>query len=504
MKTNRLKHLKVYGIGILAALVYLVTAINSTGYHHPDEHFQIIEFAGLKAGWNTGSNLTWEYDSQIRPALQPVLALSCFRILDLLSIHSPYAKMLFLRLLTAILALIAISWFVRSFWHTVKPAYQTAFLCLSLFLWFLPAVNVRFSSETWSGLFFLIALAWIHRGNNISLYTSLGIGFLLGVGFELRFQLALCIAGLLLWLLFIGKWELRRILCLIAGCCGAVIFATLIDCWFYGEFVCAPYNYFRSNIVDGVASFFGTSPWYYYLMRVMESATSLFGLAIWLSVIALLLFAPRNILLWCLIPFLAVHFFIPHKELRFLFPVINLVPLLLVWFFQLLMDRLNYQILKKAVLYPVIGVMFFVNMVGLTMLMFKPAGNGSVEIAEYIQRNYGNHSVTVYSYKGYSPYSVGSAKGLTSRFYLNDQIHFQDFIETKTGNWQKRPQKIRDCDLIVIPANDNFGRFLAESWGFEKKKRSIPAWIGMINRFYRVYNDGVTLELYEKKKKARL
>jgi hypothetical protein len=36
---------------------YLLTAFHSNGYHHPDEHFQLIEFAGLKGGWNTGDNL---------------------------------------------------------------------------------------------------------------------------------------------------------------------------------------------------------------------------------------------------------------------------------------------------------------------------------------------------------------------------------------------------------------------------------------------------------------
>lgn len=374
---------------------------------------------------------------------------------------------------------------------------------MSLFLWFLPAVNVRFSSETWSGLCLLFALAWIYRGSTSNPYACLGIGFLLGIGFEFRFQLALCIAGLLMWLICIGKWKMGRILNVIAGCCGAVLFATLLDSWFYGEFVCAPYNYFLSNIVDGVASFYGTSPWYYYLTKVMVSATSLFGLAIWLSIIILLWNDPRNILLWCLIPFLIVHFLIPHKELRFLFPVINLVPLLLIHLYQSLTVKLNYPIFKKTLLYPVIGAMLFVNLIGLIMLMFKPAGNGNVKMAEYIQNNYTEHSVTVYAHIWNSPYSIGTAKGLTARFYLNSKIHFLDLSETQTGNWQRYSQNIQDRDLIVIPANDNFGRFLAENWGFEKKKRSIPAWIGTINRFYRVYNDGVTLELYEKKDKGK-
>jgi phosphatidylinositol glycan class B len=47
----------------IIVLVYVITAIFSNGYHHPDEHYQIVEFTGLKAGWNTGWNLTWESET---------------------------------------------------------------------------------------------------------------------------------------------------------------------------------------------------------------------------------------------------------------------------------------------------------------------------------------------------------------------------------------------------------------------------------------------------------
>jgi phosphatidylinositol glycan class B len=67
--------IKKYAGLLLIGAIYLLTAIHSNGFHHPDEHYQIVELAGLKGGWNTGANLTWEYDAQIRPALQPMIAL---------------------------------------------------------------------------------------------------------------------------------------------------------------------------------------------------------------------------------------------------------------------------------------------------------------------------------------------------------------------------------------------------------------------------------------------
>lgn len=495
----KIKLSKAHWINLFALLIYLATALNSSGYYHPDEHFQIIEFAGLKAGWNSSVDLTWEYDAQIRPALQPVIALLCINLLDSLDIYSPFLKEMTLRLLTAILALLVINCFVRSFQHTIKPTYHTTFLYLSFFLWFLPAINVRFSSETWAGLCLVLALAWIYKNNEVKNRIScLGIGFLLGLSFEFRFQLGLCIIGLFFWLKLVGLWKNWQLYYLLAGCCLPVLAGALLDSWFYGGFVCTPYNYFVSNILNGVASAFGVSPWYFYLDRVMQSATSLFGLAIWLSLFALLVYEPRHILLWCLIPFLAVHFLIPHKELRFLFPVINFLPFLLIRLFQLVMDKVNLSFLKKAVIYPIAGVMFFVNLIGLVMMICKPASNGCVEMAAYIQNKTEKHPATLYICTWNNPYSIGTAKGLTARFYLNKQIELKDFVETETENWQKQPKAVKDRALIVLPKSYRLGCFLVEGWGFKEERQSIPHWIRIVNRFYRVYDESTTLVLYTK------
>ena len=68
-----------------------------------------------------------------------------------------------------------------------------------------------------------------------------------------------------------------------------------------------------------------------------------------------------------------------------------------------------------------------INIGGL-FITFKPARNGSVNLAYYIHKNYSkNKPIEVYStYVG--PYSVGSSKGLIAKFYTNNEIdlHFID------------------------------------------------------------------------------
>lgn len=493
-----MKRLNKYCLLLLVLSVYLITAYNSTGYYHPDEHFQIIEFAGLKSGWNTGNDLAWEYDARIRPALQPMIASVCFYFLDGVGINSPFDKALFLRLLTAILTLWGIYYFARNMQHEVNPSYRKLFWGLSFFLWFLPAVNVRFSSETWAGLCLILTIALICKQGTRSLRSCVGIGALMGLSFEFRYQMAFCMVGLFLWLILIGKWKVKQLAYLVLGGVSVVIGGIALDSWFYGSPVIAFYNYFESNILHDVASNFGTSPWYYYLTQVTESATTLLGLAIWISLFVFLLYFRCHILLWCLIPFLIIHFVVPHKELRFLFPVINLTPFLLVMGFQLLMESTTRPFIRKALIYPVFCVTVLINLLGLIIMMNKPAGSGNIEIAAYIDRKYGQKNVTLYAHAGNTPYCIGPFKGLTARFYLNNKVEIKDFAKTESRNWYRQPAMVSNNDLIVLPVNDAFACNIVKRWQFKEETRSIPAWISFMNRFYNIYDDRRTLVLYAK------
>jgi len=76
---------------IFAFIVYGITAYQSSGYYHADEHYQIIEFAGSKLGTHTSDELAWEYKAAIRPALQPTICYLVFSILHFFHIDDPYS-----------------------------------------------------------------------------------------------------------------------------------------------------------------------------------------------------------------------------------------------------------------------------------------------------------------------------------------------------------------------------------------------------------------------------
>lgn len=468
--------------------VYILATIFSDGYHHPDEHFQIIEFAGLKAGWNDSSYLTWEYDYQIRPSLQPYLALVVMKFCSLLGTHNPFFIASVLRVLTAALAIYSIFLFMRSFMDSIDKKNKIAFLFISFCLWFLPIINIRFSSETWAGLCLLISIALIEykEKNTLSYFI---IGITLGLSFEFRFQMALCFVGLFPWLFIIKKVRFKNICIILAGFCAVILLCTFLDYMYYGSFVIAPYNYFKVNLIDKVANSYGVSPWYYYITEVLNRPSIAIGLAILSSFVFLLIFKPKSIVLWCIIPYLLVHFLIAHKETRFLFPLANFVPLILIQGYQLIFYKPQtraFSVLRITL----VGILFLSNLAGL-LFIFKPAGYGQVNLATYIYKTYyRGQRIDLYT-TGYGPISFGTVKGGTSRFYMS--TYFNHYIIE--GNFHPY---ISQNMIIAIPMYDIERRRQLENAGYVLKKRSIPEFIQRLNGIFKLYDEGYTLLLFVK------
>ncbi len=69
--------------------MYSLIPLFNLGYYHADEHFQIIEFSGLKLGFNEKHHLTWEFHNQIRSSIQPFISYVIISICNLFNILSP-------------------------------------------------------------------------------------------------------------------------------------------------------------------------------------------------------------------------------------------------------------------------------------------------------------------------------------------------------------------------------------------------------------------------------
>jgi len=478
-----------------ACLVYMLTAFFSSGYYHADEQYQIIEFAGYMLGTHQPHELAWEFEERIRPSLQPLMAAGILGSLPALGIHDAYTQAFVLRLLTALFALFTVHRFVRATLHLVRRRNRSLYAGLSFLLWFLPALYVRFSSETWSGLSFLLALALLlSPGKQRNFF---GIGVLLGLSFLFRFQSAFMSAGLLLWMLFIQRTAWQDLLRTLCGGLVILLAGLLSDCLFYGSFTCTSWNYFHANIIKDVASGYGVSPWYYYLESILHYPTYFFGICILLAFITLIARDPRNVLLWVMLPFIVLHSVIPHKEERFLFPLAGMVPLLLVLAWQQWeVIRLPAALQKGQRMTGIVifSIFFIVNVTGLAAMMLKPAGLGRTKVSAYIQRHYPQQHIHLVYCRWSNPNKPWS---LEAKFYHNPKLTTTEIITlAELDTLRLKPAPVQ---LVVARREDiayNNGAAALQRNGYTKKMQSVPGWIVCLNSRLKLLDNNQVLELY--------
>ena len=478
----------------IVALIFFITAFNSHGFYHADEHYQIIEFAGLKLGTNSTTELAWEYESQIRPALQPTVCFGILKALNFIKITDPYTQAFLLRMLTAILALIVIGYFVKQSKDQFEnEKTKKAYFLLSFLLWFIPLISVRFSSETWSGLLFLLSLG-IFLNSEKSLKKPLLIGVVLGFSFLFRFQTVFLIFGFILWLLIIKK-QFRFILKVGIGFLTVLLIGFLIDSWFYNKWVFTPWNYFYVNIIEGAASGFGVSPWYYYLEKLITFPTYFIGIPMAIAFITHIIKSPKNIFLWCIIPFFIIHSIIPHKEERFLFPIVFLFPIILITAYQILLNSINSKIIANVFKYVLVVLFVAVNSFGLIAMSIKSAGIGRMEITKYIHDKYRGKHINLIFCPYANPYNPWQS--LPVKFYLEKnmtEVMINNLCELNDSLYKANAENLlvikrvdlenTECKAVV--AHNNFVLI----------KQSLPKWEERINQYYKGFENSEIIMLY--------
>ncbi len=333
-----------------AIVIFAVTAWFSEGFIHPDEHFQILEFANYKLGRTPSADLQWEFPAELRPGLQPMLGFGFIRAAEAVGLASPFMQVFVIRLITGFLSLAVFLAWSRALRRLPESRQAGERLpWLVAFLWFVPFLSVRFSSENLAALTFWAGLLLIIRGlfgidvtRGRAALLSLAGGSLLGLSFYFRFQMGFALVGAAAWIGWQlatrrqGRVPVRNLFLVLVGAAAAAALGTLADYWLYGELVFTPYRYLDTNLLHGKAAEFGASPWWWYFQRIGLREGPPIGLLL-LGLAAVGLWSHRrHVMAWVFIPFVCGHLLIAHKELRFLFPM--LLPFLVLALFGF--DRL--------------------------------------------------------------------------------------------------------------------------------------------------------------------
>ena len=203
--------------------------------------------------------------------------------------------------------------------------------------------------------------------------TFLISGILFGLSFSIRPQAALMIAGLIAWMILIHRERVKNIFVLVGGAISSIAAGIITDRWFYGEWTLTALNYFEVNILHGKANAFSTEPWYTYIVGSTLNTLPPFSVVFVLAPLILLFFAPRNVLVWVLLPFVLVHTLIGHKELRFLFPIVGLLPIIIIQAIALVRAKWVPDLLSWRTVRLSVALFWVANSTLVAVVMFKPA-----------------------------------------------------------------------------------------------------------------------------------
>lgn len=305
----------VLGAGFALRVAF---ARNDDGLYWPDEIFQSLEPAHrLAFGYGL---VAWEFIDGARSWLMPGLFAGLLKLCAAAGLTSPrsYLHVIELGLCATGTATAYGSYRLT---RALNGSYPAALFATALFsfgaleLYFAP----RALSETLSALPLTFGFAWSLPEHTSARRRWAGTA-LLGLATWLRLQNGVFCAVLL------ATWAARRdrkaflegtlVFCLCALAMGA------LDRWTWGAWFHSAQVYLRFNLIEGRASDWGTSPGVYYLHRLVTSmpteAPLLLGLPWLASRRAPPLFAAAVL-------GLALHSAVPHKELRFIFPLLPLL-----------------------------------------------------------------------------------------------------------------------------------------------------------------------------------
>ena len=470
---------------ILIFLAYVLNILYSFGYHQTDEHFQILEFANYKLGKTNPSDLAWEFNAKIRPGLQPWITYIVTSLFDSLGVENRFHVVTFLRLFSALFAFIVFIKIFILFYHRIKsrikdPNLKKYLLYLCFSFWFLPYCYVRFSSENWSSICFWSGFYLLIKYPKKILYLSLS-GIFLALSFQFRYQMGLCITGLIFWIWVIrNQYKINKEI--LIPCVFMVFFiffiTYFIDYWLYGERVLPFINYFNINILQDKASEFGKSPFFIYLTEGAEAFILPFGIIIIFILLLFFFLEKKHPITWVLIPFILVHLVISHKELRFMFPIVSIIPIMLFISIIKLKEKFsvrfkNFIQSKKVQIWAKVYLVF--NIILLLQRAVLPVESRLV-IAEYANRKLKNKFNQV-NFISYSPQNIFSHINLKRKFYKPQNM--SETIMGKYGDPENKNYiktylnelKSKNINTFFINFNhhklygDNFIITLINSWG---------------------------------------
>ncbi len=453
---------------VLAVVARIYTACATLNILHPDEHFQTLEPALHVATQNLAEPLgwlSWEWNVMLRSWLIPWLYSLPIRAVNTFSPGDGLLAILWCRSLTAILSSVML-W---QLWRWSRKLGFSAFAQWTLlFFTGLSPIWVQIAPATLSDIWAMDAI-WIFMPMTHTLWEKnrrFVAATLLFLPLLFRIQtLAFSIsAAAVLFVMANSRDEAKaRLRSLIGGLSIALTIQGVIDWVSWGSFLKSTIVNFQKNFLENVASFYGVDPWWHYLANF----GAWYGWELIAALIAAALFcAParaRNALppmvmaagagSFCLA---LAHFFIPHKEARFIYPALPGL-----WFAALMLLRPQLDILADK-LRETLGAQTFLW--GLTLFCGVSVTLGASHYDNYPQSNMSTLPIAIQQDGGFKKSSERCLL-LVGQYWI--WTH-GELLQWSRLTYKEIPiEKVTDSDIlacpftIVLPQNEDKLKALA-------------------------------------------
>jgi phosphatidylinositol glycan class B len=378
---NRINSLSLKNLILISLGIHIWAAFFSSGFQHFDEHFQILEFVNLKWGGIEPEKLAWEFREKIRPWFQPWLYYVISVPFKAIGIETPFFYVFLFRLITGLFGWFACIKFLKviKIWFKENESLIKWSFFLLNFLWYIPFIHVRTSSESLAiSLFMLGTTSFLLSKKPSSLFLA---GIFWGLAYHARFQMALPVAFVWFHGCFFDR-NIKKLSLSAAGVIVAILLGTVIDYWGYGEWSFSLWHYYRTNFLEGIMAKVKHYPSYWYvrwgiLRGVPPVSLVLIAATIWGWVKMW-----RHPLTWMTLPLFIFHSLVGHKEVRYLFPTMVLAPLFLLFYYDQHKEKVHMWWEKRSFRY-FINLCLIVNVVTLVIASTKPV-NPSVNFYSYL------------------------------------------------------------------------------------------------------------------------
>ena len=311
---------------VFGLFVYrIVNSLILSTFFDPDEYWQLYEPAiHLVTGGSRGY-LTWEWREGIRSWIYPA-------IIGLLwKLFPPASRVLVVKIFTGVVSALIDIYTLKLVDKTSQKSKDLEILVLITFNWFNFCYVDRALSNQLESLFVLFS--WYFFNSNI-FFLFMGLAFLVR---------PTAIIPLISPLLF----KPRRFFTALITIFLFLFFQFLFDSYFYNKAIISSLNFLKVNVIQGISLHFGTNNLFYYLLCLPAIFTTLTP-----DVIYGIYTSQDRMAKTSVISTLILYSLLPHKEIRFIMP---LVPLL----FSLNNGRIVKKGLKMYVTFNILLIAYF-------------------------------------------------------------------------------------------------------------------------------------------------